>query len=233
MSALPEPSFRSRPWPVSSRSPRQAIMLGAAGLHHCGRRGTSISPGRSARSMAPRTRPMARRAFTPSSRPRRGDRQEARGSPDGRRRVTTTKRDPDHRPANDLVRRNFFVEKPNELWVVDITFVPTLAGLLFLAVVLDAWSRRIVGWAFSADLKTRVVLDALDMALAARKPKNVIHHSDQGSQGGFNRSSQHDHHTAERGTDRVPRSVFSIPAFCEAACSSRERRRPAPRSSAG
>jgi putative transposase len=68
------------------------------------------------------------------------------------------------------------------LWVADITFVPTLAGFLFLAVVLDAWSRRIVGWAFSADLKTRVVLDALDMALAARKPESVIHHSDQGSQ---------------------------------------------------
>ena len=97
-----------------------------------------------------------------------------------RRSVKTTKRDPNHRPAHDLVRRNFFVEKPNELWVADITFVPTLAGFLFLAVVLDAWSRRIVGWAFSADLKTRVVLDALDMALAARKPENVIHHSDQG-----------------------------------------------------
>ncbi len=69
-----------------------------------------------------------------------------------------------------------------ELWVADITFVPTLAGFLFLAVVIDAWSRRIVGWAFSADLKTRVVRDALDMALAARKPENVIHHSDQGSQ---------------------------------------------------
>jgi transposase InsO family protein len=57
--------------------------------------------------------------------------------------------------------------------------------------VLDAWSRRIVGWAFSADLKTRLVLDALDMALAARSPEDVIHHSDKGSQGGFNRSSQH------------------------------------------
>jgi transposase InsO family protein len=54
----------------------------------------------------------------------------------------------------------------------------------------DAWSRRIVGWAFSADLKTPVVLDALDMALAARKPDNVVHHSDRGSQGGFERSSQ-------------------------------------------
>lgn len=60
--------------------------------------------------------------------------------------------------------------------------MPTLAGFLFLAVVMDAWSRRIVGWAFSADLKTRVVLDALDMALTVRKPESVIHHSDQGSQ---------------------------------------------------
>jgi putative transposase len=66
----------------------------------------------------------------------------------------------------------------NALWVADITFLPTLAGFLYLAVVLDAWSRRIVGWAFSSDLKTRVVLDALDMALAARKPDNVVHHSD-------------------------------------------------------
>lgn len=66
--------------------------------------------------------------------------------------------------------------------MADINFVPTLAGFLFLAVVLDAWSRRIMGWAFAADLKTRVVLDALDMAIAARKPESVIHHSDQGSQ---------------------------------------------------
>jgi transposase InsO family protein len=79
----------------------------------------------------------------------------------------------------------------NALWVADITFLPTLAGFLDLAVVLDAWSRRIVGWAFSADLKTRVVLAALDMALAARKPDNLVHHSDRGSQGGFKRSSQH------------------------------------------
>lgn len=99
-----------------------------------------------------------------------------------RRSVTTTRRDPEHRPAHDFVRQNFFAEKPNELWVADITFVPTLTGFLFLAVALEAWSRRIVGWAFSADLKTRVVLDAFDMALAARKPGNVIHHSDQGSQ---------------------------------------------------
>ena len=94
----------------------------------------------------------------------------------------TTRQATDRHPASDLVRRNFMAERPNELWVADITFLPTLAGFVYLAVVLDAWSRRIVGWAFSADLKTRVVLDALDMAIVARKPDNVVHHSDRGSQ---------------------------------------------------
>ena len=69
----------------------------------------------------------------------------------------TTRQARDHHPASDLVRRNFRAERPNALWVADITFLPTLAGFLYLAVVLDAWSRRIVGWAFSSDLKTRVV----------------------------------------------------------------------------
>jgi putative transposase len=59
-----------------------------------------------------------------------------------RRSGTTTRHDPEHRPAHDLARRNVLAERPNELWVVDITFVPTLAGFLFLAVMLDAWSRR-------------------------------------------------------------------------------------------
>ena len=95
---------------------------------------------------------------------------------------TTTRRHPDHRPANDLVRRNFTADGPNILWLADITYVPTMVGFIYLAVVLDAWSRRVVGWSFSADLKTRLVLDALDMAVAVRKPVNVIHHSDEGSQ---------------------------------------------------
>ena len=73
-------------------------------------------------------------------------------------------------------------DRPNTLWIADFTFLPTLAGFLYLAVVLDACSRRIVGWAFSSDLNTRFVLDALVMALAARKPDNVVHHSDRGSQ---------------------------------------------------
>jgi Integrase core domain/Transposase DDE domain group 1 len=102
----------------------------------------------------------------------------------------TTRRDREVRPAPDLVERNFTVEGPNRLWVADITFVPTAAGFLYLAVVLDAWSRRIVGWAMANHLRTELVLNALEMAVGQRRPMDVIHHSDQGSQGGLKRSSQ-------------------------------------------
>ena len=68
------------------------------------------------------------------------------------------------------------------LWVADITFIPTAAGFLYLAVVLDAFSRRIVGWAMANHLRTELVLDALGMAIGQRQPTDVIHHSDQGSQ---------------------------------------------------
>jgi len=105
--------------------------------------------------------------------------------------VTTTVRG-DSRQAPDLVERNFAAEAPDQLWVADITYIPTWAGFLYLAVVLDAFSRRVVGWAMATTLATQLVLDALNMALLARRPSGVIHHSDQGSQGGFNRSSQHD-----------------------------------------
>ena len=96
--------------------------------------------------------------------------------------VTTTRCDKRVRPANDLVDRNFYADRPNMLWVADITYVPTWAGFLYLAVVLDAFSRRIVGWAMGNNLKAQLVLDALNMALGQRKPDSVIHHSDQGSQ---------------------------------------------------
>jgi transposase InsO family protein len=86
------------------------------------------------------------------------------------------------RQAPDLVDRNFTAERLNLLWVADITYIPTWAGFLYLAVVLDACSRRIVGWSMATTLATRLVLDALNMALAMRRPKGVIHHSDQGSQ---------------------------------------------------
>jgi putative transposase len=94
----------------------------------------------------------------------------------------TTQRDKEARPAPDLVDRDFAASAPNQLWVADITFVPTTAGFLYLAVVLDAWSRRVVGWAMANHLRTELVLDALEMAVGQRRPKDVIHHSDQGSQ---------------------------------------------------
>jgi putative transposase len=96
--------------------------------------------------------------------------------------VTTTRRDPDARPAPDLVDRDFTATGPNQLWVADITFVPTANGFLYLAVVLDAWSRKIVGWAMATHLRAELVVDALEMAIGQRRPGDVIHHSDQGSQ---------------------------------------------------
>ena len=86
--------------------------------------------------------------------------------------------------APDLVKRDFRATAPNQLWVADITYVPTAAGFLYLAVVLDVFSRRIVGWSMRETLHTTVVLDALDMAATQRRAAHVIHHSDQGSQYG-------------------------------------------------
>ena len=99
-----------------------------------------------------------------------------------RRSARTTIRDERVRPALDLVDRNFYAEAPNQLWVADITYIPTWAGFLYLAVVLDAFSRRIVGWSMANDLRAQLVVDAMNMALTQRRPTSVIHHSDQGSQ---------------------------------------------------
>jgi len=99
-----------------------------------------------------------------------------------RKGTRTTLRNKDARPVPDLVDRDFAASAPNELWVADITYVPTWAGFLYLAVVLDAFNRKIIGWAMASNLKTQLVLDALEMALWQRRPENVIHHSDHGSQ---------------------------------------------------
>ena len=86
-------------------------------------------------------------------------------------------------PAPDLVRRDFAAPAPDRLWVADITSVPTWAGFLSLAVVLDAHSRRIVGWAMADHLRSELVIEAVDMAVWRRRPTpGLIHHSDQGSQ---------------------------------------------------
>jgi transposase InsO family protein len=100
-----------------------------------------------------------------------------------RKSIRTTRRDPAARRAPDLVDRKFEASGPNQLWVADITYIPTLAGFLFLAVVLDVWSRKIVGWAMSSRLAKEIVLAALQMAIEQRRPaQGVIHHSDQGCQ---------------------------------------------------
>ena len=99
-----------------------------------------------------------------------------------RRSTVTTRRDRSARPARDLVDRQFVADTANALWVADITYVPTWNGFLYLAVVLDVWSRKIVGWAMATHLRTSLVTSALDMAIAQRSPSNVIHHSDQGCQ---------------------------------------------------
>lgn len=105
--------------------------------------------------------------------------------------VTTTRRDEEARPAPDLVDRDFTVAAPNQLWVADITFVPTATGFLYLAVVLDAWSRKVVGWSMANHLRAELVVAAFEMAVGQRRPSNVIHHSDQGAQGGLDWSSRH------------------------------------------
>ncbi len=99
-----------------------------------------------------------------------------------RKTVVTTIRDRDARPAPDLVERRFTAKAPNQLWVADITYIPTWSGFLYLAVVLDVFSRRVVGWAMADHMRKELVLDALDMAIYRRKPLAVVHHSDQGSQ---------------------------------------------------
>ena len=126
--------------------------------------------------------------------------------------VTTTKRDKEARPAPDLVDRDFTATAPNQLWVADITFVPSATGFLYLAVVLDAWSRKpdaerqseIVGWSMANHLRAELVLDAMEMAIGRRRPKDVIHHSDQGSQ-----------YTLLRGSSVPSRAVVRGPT-CEA-----------------
>ncbi len=96
--------------------------------------------------------------------------------------TVTTRRDAKQPLAPDLVKREFKSDGPNQLWVADMTYVPTWAGFIYLAVVLDVWSRRIVGWAIGEQMTAELVLTALNMALQQRGPEGVIHHSDQGSQ---------------------------------------------------
>ena len=82
----------------------------------------------------------------------------------------------------DRVERQFQADAPDRLWVADITYVPTWTGFVYLAIVLDVFSRRVVGWSMAHHLRTELVLGALNMALGQRRPDGVVHHSDRGSQ---------------------------------------------------
>ena len=105
-----------------------------------------------------------------------------RGCPKRRYRITT-QQDPRHTPAKNLLEQNFSTNKPDQTWVADITYVSTKQGWLYLAVVIDLYSRRVVGWSMSQWMHRRLVVDALRSAIDAREPKgDLIHHSDRGGQ---------------------------------------------------
>jgi len=104
------------------------------------------------------------------------------GCPKRRFRVTT-QRDPSHPVADNLLEQDFTAERPNQRWASDITYISTHQGWLFLAVVLDLYSRRIVGWSMGRWISRQLAIDALRMAIGQRRPEGeLLHHSDRGSQ---------------------------------------------------
>jgi len=110
-------------------------------------------------------------------------RQEELSARRKRHRVVTTKRDMSHPVAPNLLNREFAASAPNKKWVTDITYIPTAQGWLYLAVVLDLYSRMVVGWSMSGNCDEELVERALDQALARRRPDpGLLHHSDRGSQ---------------------------------------------------
>jgi putative transposase len=129
-----------------------------------------------------------------------------RGTP---RRTTTTDAAA-ARPA-DLVERNFSAARPNQLWVADLTYVATWSGFVYVAFIIDAFSRFLVGWQASRSLWTDLALDALEMAIWARRGdlEGLVHHSDRGSQLGFKGSMQHCLFAVRIGDRSAPRQGFS------------------------
>ena len=119
------------------------------------------------------------------------------------KRVRTTIADPAAARPADLVGRQFSPPAPDRLWVADYTYVPAWSGMVYVAFVIDAYSRRILGWRAATSMKTALVLDALEQALWTRRRDGrdlagLVHHTDAGSQGEFNRSSQHLDHGGVR-----------------------------------
>jgi putative transposase len=119
---------------------------------------------------------------------------EIRGVSRMRKKVFTTRQDPDAWRAPDPVNRDFTADRPDALWVTDLTYVPTRSGTAYVCFIVDAFSRRIVGWRVASNMRTEMVLDALEMARVsrgARRLVGLVTHSDAGSQGELKRSSQH------------------------------------------
>lgn len=120
--------------------------------------------------------------------------------------------------APNLLDRQFTAPAPNRIWLADITYIPTGEGWLYLAVVLDMFSRRVVGWAMSETMPQELTIAALQMAITNRRPgPGLVHHSDRGSQPGFNQSSQRSCELTVSAR-KTPRQVFSSQGFCEASC---------------
>jgi len=121
----------------------------------------------------------------------------------------------------DHVNRQFKAPRPNVLWLSDFTYVATWTGFVYVAFVIDAYARRIVGWRASRTAHAGFVLDALEQALHERRPVHrggLVHHSDRGSQGGFNRSSQHFMYGSLGEIRREFPRVFSSQVFSGAWC---------------
>ena len=121
--------------------------------------------------------------------------------------------------ARDLLQRDFAASGPNEKWVADLTYIRTWNGFVYLAFILDCYSRRIVGWQLATHMRTELVLDALEMANGLRRPGGgLIAHSDRGSQRRFNRSSQHRLVRQSIGVRRGPLLASSRRAFYAVGC---------------
>ena len=145
----------------------------------------------------------------------------------GRKAVRTTTSDPDAGWPADLVNRDFTAAAPNRLWLADLTYVRTRSGWVYMAFVIDAYSRMVIGWHPSRSLRTDLALDALDMAVHSRRRTGhgvaaVTHHSDRGSQGGFNWLSQHFDYGGVDGQaswmdDRVDGACVDEVAWCAVA----------------
>ena len=131
-----------------------------------------------------------------------------------RRFVATTNSDHDGPIFPDLAK-DTVPSGPDQLWVADLTYIRVLTGFVYLAVVLDAWSRRVVGWALGPRLDADLALAALDAAIAGRgPPPGCVHHSDRGSQGGFKRSSQRVVCRRSGAMRQTPRPGFSSQESC-------------------